>query len=107
MRGVRPAEGGRAGFRKSEVADLPLPHKPRHCPDGFLNRSVPVHAVLVVEINMIHTQSLQTCLARPADVVRLAVDAEEAAFSVAYVTEFGGQKDFLPSSSNGLPYQFL
>ena len=82
-----PADGRRGGLGEAEVAHLPGPDQLRHRPDGLLDRRVRVDPVLVVEVDDVHAESPEACVAAVPDVLRIAPDAEELAVRAADVSE--------------------
>ena len=52
-----------AGFRQADVADLAFLDQLRHGANRFLDRSIRIDAVLVVEVDVLDAQPLQTCFA--------------------------------------------
>src|SRR2546430_6943529 len=75
MHGVRPADRGRRGLRKAEVADLALADQVGHRPDRLLDRHIRVHAVLIVEIDVIDAESLERGVTRRSHVLRTPIHA--------------------------------
>ena len=63
--------------------------------------------MLVVEIDGLDTQSLQRCVTRFADVLRLAVDAKEGSVRAAHVAELRRQHDGAPPIANRAADQAL
>lgn len=64
--------------------------------DRLLNRRVGIHAVLVVQINMINTQPLKAISAGLLDVFRRAVNDHAAVLKL--VSELGRQKDLVAAA---------
>src|SRR5437667_3662142 len=75
MNGVRAADRLRARFRKPQEAHFAFLNEVRHRADGLFDWRVWIDAMLVIEIDHIHTKPPKTAIARFADVVRLAADA--------------------------------
>src|SRR5713101_8479454 len=69
-----PANCLRSGLRQSQEANLAGPDLFGHGADGLLDRDERVDAVLVVEINVVHTQALERTVARAAHVRWRAID---------------------------------
>src|SRR5437773_10848701 len=75
MNGVRAPDRVRSSFRKTEEAHFAFLNEFRHLANGLFNWCVWIDAMLVVEINHIHTQPAQAAVACFADVIGLAADA--------------------------------
>src|SRR5208337_617966 len=76
------------------MADLALLDEFRHGANRFLNRRIRIDAVLVVEVNVLDAQPLQTSIAGLLDVVGLAADtADTGVRGIAVYPEFCGQHD--------------
>src|SRR5439155_249817 len=85
------------GLREAEIADLTGAHQLRHRADRLLDRHAPVHAVLVVEVDVSHAESRERGVAGLAHVLRAAVHAHKGPVRFADVAELGGQDDALAS----------
>jgi hypothetical protein len=59
-----------ADLGETNVLDLALILELLHLPDGLLDRSLLVHAVTVVEVDVLHAEALQRALACFAAVLR-------------------------------------
>ena len=94
-------------FGQSEVMHFPGANQFAHRSDGFLNRHLRVHPVLVVEVNFIHAQPPQAGVATLADVFGRAIDAQEIPALVAHISEFGGQDHLAPAAFDGASDQPL
>src|SRR5678815_986217 len=97
----------RRRLAEAEMANLPLILQPRHRPNGFLNRHLRVDAVLVVEIDDIDVQPPQARLARRADIVGVATNAEELAGFAPDVPELGGNENAVSMAGNRAADEFL
>ena len=71
---VGAADRVRRRLAQADVANLALLDELGHRPDGLLDRDVRVHAVLVVEVDVIGPEALERALDRAADVLGRAVD---------------------------------
>ena len=100
VHGVRAADRLRRGLREPEVADLALLDQLLHRADRLLDRDGLVDAVLVVEVDVVDAEPRQRRVARAADVVGLAVDAEEAAVLAALVAELGREHDLVAAAGD-------
>src|SRR6266536_5922688 len=74
MNGVRPANGLRTRLGQTEKAHFPSAHQLRHRANRLFNWRVWIDAMLVIEIDHIHAEPAQTCLACLAHVIRFAAD---------------------------------
>ena len=74
VHGVGPPDGGRRRLGEAEVADLALGHELGHGPDRLLDRRVGVHAVLVVEVDVVDAEPGEGAVAGLAHVLGPAVD---------------------------------
>jgi hypothetical protein len=74
---------------------------------GVLDRHGGVHAVLVVEVDDVDAEPLQRGVARAADVLGAAVDADHAAVRRPLVAELGGQHDLVAPAGDGPADQLL
>ena len=70
-------DGRRRRFGQAQVADLALADKVGHGADGLFDGRIGIDPVLIVEVDDLDAQPLQTRLAAGFDVVRPAVDALE------------------------------
>src|SRR5229473_675669 len=91
MDGVGAADGGGRRLRESEKADFPRAHQIRHGAHGLLDWHAAIHAVLVVQVDVIDAEPLERRVARLAHVVSAAVHALPAAVRAAHVAELGGE----------------
>src|SRR2546428_9329342 len=73
MDGMRPAHRLRGCFRQTEVTDFALPDQVRHRAHRVVDRDRPIHAMLIVEIDVIHAQPPERGVACRLDVLRAAV----------------------------------
>ena len=71
---VRGADRLRRRLAEPVVADLALLHQLGQRPDGLLDRRVRVHAVLVVEVDVVGAEAAQRALDRLPHVLRRAVE---------------------------------
>ncbi|MBB5157245.1 hypothetical protein BJ970_004779 [Saccharopolyspora phatthalungensis] len=69
---MRPSDGGRASLRQPDVAHLPRLHELGECADGLLDRDIGVDTVLVVKIDVVHTQPGKRLIAALPHVSRVA-----------------------------------
>src|SRR5688572_7393709 len=102
MDAVRAAHRGRGRLGQTEIAHLPLLHEPRHGPDRLLDRDGRIDAVLVVEVDHVHAESLQARVARLRHVLRTAIDAR-GPIGLSEIAELGGEHDLvaLPAQGGG------
>src|SRR5439155_799857 len=101
VRRVGPPNGRRRGLRQAEVADLAGAHQLRHGADRVLDRHLGVHAVLVVQVDVIHAEARERGVACLAHVLRAAVHADKGPVRLADVAELGGQHDAIAPVGDG------
>ncbi len=107
MHGVGAADRGRCRLRQAEVADFPRAHQLRHGADRLLDRDGLVDAVLVVEIDVFHAQTLERRIARLAHVLWPPVDPHPGPVRAAHVAELRGEHDAIALPLDGAPHQLL
>ena len=107
VRGVRAADGGGRRLGEAEVAHLAGGDQLGHRADGLLDRDRLVDAVLVVEVDVVDAEPLQRGVARGADVLRAAVDADPGAVGEPLVAELGGELDLVAAAGDRLADQLL
>ncbi len=91
----RTAQGLRRGLGKPDVADFAFPYKLCHRPDSFFDRRSGIDAMLIVQIDRLHPQPLQTSLTGAPDVIGLTVNPAHGGIrGVADDSEFRGQHNF-------------
>jgi hypothetical protein len=105
MNAVGTADGFRSSLGQSEVADLALPHQIGHGPDRLLDWHLRVDAVLVVQVDDVNLEPLQTGFTGLTHIVGSAIHAL-ARFG-PYLSEFGGKNHLIPTAGNGLSDQLL
>src|SRR5439155_14650324 len=86
---------------------LPLAHKVRHGAHGLLNGRVRVHAVLVVEVNDLDTETTKAGLTSGANVFRSAIDPTYIGIDSSDNAELGGQKHLVTAPPNRPPDQLF
>jgi len=93
MHFVSAADGVRGRFGQSEIVNFSCFHEFRHHADGFFNRHRWIDAVLIIQIDSFNAETLQTGVARFANIFRTTVDAANGGISaVADDPEFCGEK---------------
>ena len=107
VHGVGAADGVGRGLAQPEESDLAGRDQLGHGPDGLLDRRVLVHPVLVVEVDVIDSEPLQTGVASGPDILRTSVDAQERAVLAADVAELGGQHHLIAAIRDRLADQPL
>src|SRR5437773_6038733 len=98
----------RAGLGQSDVPNLPFLNQFSHCSYGFLDRSIGIDAVLIIKIDVIHAEPLQTFVNRFTNVVGLA--AHTARFRIVRVandTKFRGYDNFVALAAQCASHQFF
>src|SRR5688572_22367741 len=104
---MRAADGVGAGLAQAEVAHLALLDEARHGADRLLDRRLRIDAVLVVDVDVIDAEPLETRLARDRDVVGPAVDEAALAVWSAHVAELRGDQHLVAPAAEGLAEKFL
>src|SRR5882762_11976233 len=78
------------------MADLALLDQFRQSANRFLNRRVRINAVLVIEVNVLNAQPLQTPVAGLLHVIGLTADAADVGIAgIADNSELCGQHDLV------------
>jgi hypothetical protein len=83
------------------MADLARGDQLSHRADGLLDRHRLVDAVLVVEVDHVHTEPGQRRVARRPDVLRPAVDADPGPVGTPLVAELGGYLNVIAAVLTG------
>src|ERR1700722_11379265 len=97
-----------ARFRQPQMPDFAFLDQLRHGADSLLDWGIRIHAVLIVEINRLHTQSTQTAFARLPNIFRFTTDSPHIRIAwVANDAELGCQHNLVAASTNGFADQFL
>ena len=96
-----------SGLRQAEVADLAFGDELGHRSDGVLDGHLGVDAVLVVEVDVVHTQPAQGRLAGPVDVLGAAAHRGNAGSRPADDPELGGQHHLVAAFDDGPADQLL
>ena len=104
---VGAAQRRRRRFREADVAHLPLPHQLGQRADGVFDRDLGIHAVLVVQIDVIDAETLERCLAASAHVLGAPVDASRLGIGAPHDPELGREHDLVPSARDRLAHELL
>ncbi len=104
---MRPADGGRRGLRKPVAADLSLGDQFGKAADGLLDRRVRVHAVLVVEVDVVRAEALERALDGQAHVLWRAVHSARTVASMQEGAPLRSDDNLIPASGDRLAEQFL
>src|SRR4051794_17898198 len=107
VHGVRAADRLRRGLGQAEVAHLALRDELGHRADGLLDRHRLVDAVLVVQVDVVDAEALERRLARVADVLRAAVDAQTLAVLAAHVAELRREDHVVATVGDRAPDELL
>jgi len=107
MNGVRPSYGCRSGLGEPEIADLALLDQPGHRSDGLLDRRFGIDAVLIIQIDRLDVQPLQTGLAGLHHVLGSPAHAHRLAAGRTHVSELRGQRHLVTPVTDGPPHQLL
>jgi hypothetical protein len=101
------ANGGRRRFGEAEVSHLAFLDQQCHGAHRFFDRYARVHPVLVIQIDMTDSGSLETRIACATHVLGASVDAEECAVRTAHAAKFGGEHDLVTPRLQHLSQQAL
>ena len=93
---MRTANGFRCGFRKAEIADLAGSDQLGHGSDRLFDGRAGIDAMLIIKIDGVDAEALQTGIAGLTDIFGTSVDAAPSAVSVAHDTKFSGDDDLVP-----------
>src|SRR5256886_15892631 len=97
-----------ARLRQPEKSHFASAYQLGHRTDRLLDRRIRIDAMLVIDIDYLHAEPLQTTFARRAHVIRCAADA--AVFRptrIAHDPELCRDGDLLAVTSQGSAYEFL
>src|SRR3954452_21746028 len=86
-------------FRPSEVTNFARLHELRHGAHGIFDGCFSIDAVLIVEVDHLDAEPLQRRIARAANVLGPAVDAEKLTVFGPHVAKFGGQENPRPAGA--------
>src|SRR6185437_4802082 len=89
MHRVCPPQSSRRGLAHPQMPHLSRAYEIGHRSDRILDRHLGIDAMLIVEIDVIHAQTPQRCIARLPHVIRRAVDAKIGTGFRAHVPELG------------------
>ena len=103
MHGVGAADGGGAGFRQAEMADLAGADEVGDRAGHVLDRHGGVDAVLVEQVDAVGAEARQRGFHHLADVVRVAVELGRADAEA----ELGGDHDLVADGGKGFAHQLL
>ena len=104
---MRPPDGRRRGLGQPVVPDLALGDELGERADGLLDRGARVHAVLVVQVDVVGAEPLQRALHGKAHVLRAAVQAARAVAAVPDRAELGRDHHLVPATGERPSEQFL
>src|SRR2546422_5572915 len=105
---VRAADRLRARFAQPDEPDLAGVDKLAHRPDGFLDRSLGIDAVLVVEIDVVDTEAAQRRVARCFEVFGPAADrALHRILRIADDSELRSERDLGAPAGDRPAYELL
>jgi len=107
MDAVGTLDGTGRSFRQSDIADLAVADQVCKGTYRLLNRCLGIDSVLVIEVNMLHTQSLQAALDCLPNVPRAAVDSSDVWIGrIAHYTKLGGEEHLIALCLNRPPDEF-
>ena len=105
---VRTLKSASRGLAQAQITNLASLDQFGHGANGFFNRHVRVHAVLVVQIQGFNPQTLQAALDGLANVLGASVDGAKGRVGrVAHNAELARQKHLLAFAANRLADQFF
>src|SRR5215217_8436760 len=107
MQLVGLADGLGCGLRDTQVTYLPGLDELLHCAPGLHYGNLGVYPMLIVEVNVIHSEPLQRVIAGHPHIIWLTVHTQEASVLASLVAELGGKGYMLAPVSNGLANEFL
>ena len=92
---------------EAQVAHLALLDELLHRAHRLLDRRVRVHAVLVVEIDVVDAQAAERSVARLMHVLGIAAHAQPLAVRPPHVAELGGEHHLVAATSDGATHELL
>jgi hypothetical protein len=107
VNGVGATNGVRSRFTDAEVADLPRVDEFLEGTPGLLHGYPRVHSVLVVEVDVVHAETLEGGVAGPTDVVGVAINSQARSVLTSFVTELGGEHDLIATRGDGSTHETL
>src|SRR5205814_10374677 len=107
MDGVRAANGRDARLGQTEMTDLPRHLQLRHRADGFFDRHSRIDAMLIVDVYGVDAEALERRVARAANIIRRAVDADPRAVLVAHVAELCREHNVVAAAADGAANEAL
>src|SRR5580693_7196606 len=105
VHGVSTVNGLGPSLAEAQSADLALFDQPGHRADGVFDRNGRIDAMLVVQIDDLDAQPLETGLARADDIFGTAIG--DLAAAAADIAELGRQDHFGATPLDGLADEFL
>src|SRR5690349_9788622 len=100
---VCAADGRRTSFRQTDVADFPFADQFGQCADSLLDCDLRVHAMLVVEVYVVGTESPKRALDCSADVRGATIEYTRATTRVRDQSELRRQDDLVSAALDGPP----
>ncbi len=91
----RAANGVRRRFGQAQMTHFAGLDQLGHRADGFFDGHAWIDAMLVIQIDMIDAEPLETGIAGQMYVLGCSIDADECAIGAAHMAELGGQHDFV------------
>src|SRR2546425_7069671 len=105
--GLRAPDGLGRRLRQPEKADLAALDEARHATHGVLDGHLRIDPVLVVEVDHVHAQALETRVAGFRDIGRAAVDAIALPVRAPHLAQLGGHEYPVALAFDGAPEQLL
>src|ERR1039458_9118126 len=101
------ANRGRCRLRKAEVTNLAGPDQSTHCPDGFFDRHIGIYTMLVIEVDLLDAETLQTCIATLADIFGPAVHTEKRTLCITDIPKLGRQNHLVSAALDRPTHEFF
>ena len=96
-----PPQSFRATLTQPQILDLTGILQFLHLPHSHFNRLAGHDTMAVIQINVVHAESLQRFVARLMDVLGLVADFALPRLRIHVIRELGGEKDVLPLARVG------
>src|SRR2546425_1269931 len=105
--GVGSTDGGRLRLAQPEGAHFAPLDQPRHPAHRVLDGHAPVHAVLEIDVDHLHAETLEARVAGLLDVLGPSIDEIAAPGGVLHLTELGDEHDLVAPAPDRPPQQLL
>src|SRR6476646_9029215 len=94
-------------FRETEITYLALAYEFSHGADSLYYWRIGIDAVLIIEVNSFDAETLKTCFATGAYIIRGTLHAYEAPVRRSQNAEFGCEHDLIAAVPDRAADQFL